>query len=82
MRNLIAKLRTPAGSIVISIVLGLGLASIFKRRCTGDNCRVFKAPAVNKLRGKIFKKDNKCYEMKEQAATCNKSMKIFEFEHE
>ena len=82
MRNLISKLRTPVGAIVISIVLGLGLASIFKRTCTGDNCRVFKAPPVNKLRGKIFKKDGRCYEMREQLTTCSKSKKIFEFEHE
>lgn len=82
MRNLISKLQTPAGSIVISIILGLGLASIFKRTCVGDNCRVFKAPSVDKLKGKVFKKDGKCYEMKEHAATCNKSKKVFEFEHE
>jgi hypothetical protein len=82
MRNLISKLRTPAGSIILSIILGLGLASIFKRTCTGDNCRVFRAPSVDKLKGKVFKKNGKCYEMREQEATCSKSKKIFEFEHD
>ena len=82
MRNLLSKLRTPSGIIVVSIILGLGLASIFRRTCVGDNCRVFKGQSVNKLDGKVFKKNGKCYTMKPQTVTCDANKKLFEFEHE
>jgi len=31
-------LHTPRGQIVLSIILGLGLATIFRRVCKGNDC--------------------------------------------
>lgn len=47
--------------IIFSILWGLGLASLFKKVCKGRNCIVYRAPSPNKIKGKTFLFDNKCY---------------------
>ena len=43
---------SPFGRYAISIILGLGLASLFRKVCNERNCLVFKGPPI-----KEFKKD-------------------------
>lgn len=79
MGKLNKLLNTKNGKIIISIILGLGLASIFRFSCKNNNCIIFKAPSIKKIRGKIFKFDNKCYKFNEVAGKCNKNKKILNF---
>ena len=72
-------IHTHNGHIVISIVLGLGLASLFRKACHNKNCLVFKAPEMEKIQNKIFQFQNKCYKYKEQSTTCNSNKRILEF---
>lgn len=67
------------GRIIISILLGLGLATLFRKVCTGRHCMLFKAPDIEKIKNKTFKYNNKCYKYTENAETCNKNKKIIEF---
>ena len=48
------------GRIVISILLGLGLATIFRKVCKDRKCLVFKAPKLDDVKGQVFKFDGKC----------------------
>ena len=68
------------GKYVISILLGLGLATLFRKACTNQNCLVFKAPSMKEIKGKIFQFDNKCYKYNEKHASCNSNKKIVQFE--
>mgnify|MGYP001313850899 FL=1 len=68
------------GKILISIVLGIGLATLFRRVCVGKDCYVFKSPEFSKINKQVFKHNNKCYKFKEQSVTCDPSKKIVEFE--
>ena len=61
---------SPAGRIIISMLLGLGLSSIFRKACTNRSCLVFKAATLKKIKGQIFKYNNKCYEFEQAAHTC------------
>ena len=72
-------LYSETGRTIISILLGLGLASIFRFSCKNNNCIIFKAPPIKKIRGKVFKFDNKCYTFNEVAGKCRKSNKILDF---
>jgi len=72
-------IHTHNGHIIISIVLGLGLASLFRKACSGKNCLVFKAPEMKEVKDKVFKFENKCYKYKEQQTKCNVNKKILEF---
>lgn len=73
MMNMMKTLQTPAGRIMISIIMGLGLASLFRQSCKGTNCRVFKAAPLKDIEGKIYKKDNQCYTMNRHEVTCGSS---------
>ncbi len=67
------------GKIVISIILGLGLATLFRKVCKDRDCIIFKAPDIKKIKNQIFKFDNKCYQFEENIEKCNKNKKIVEF---
>jgi len=72
-------LNSTLGVYIISILLGLGLATLFKKSCSNDRCRVFKAPPLEKL-SKMFKYDNKCYKYSLNAGRCDGNKRIVDFE--
>lgn len=65
--------------VFISILLGLGLASLFRKVCKDRECIVFKAPNLSELKEKIYKYGEKCYTFKENAQTCDEKKKIIPF---
>ena len=68
------------GRIIISILLGLGLATLFRKVCNDRNCIIFKAPNIEKIKNQIFKFDNKCYKFSEKIEKCDvKRKKIIPF---
>ena len=54
-------LYSEVGKYIISILLGLGLATLFRKVCKDRNCMVFKAPELKKIKEQIFKFQDKCY---------------------
>ena len=72
-RTMIVKrvLSDKFGSIMISVLLGLGLAAIFKRVCSGDNCIVVKAPDEKETRDFVYKIDSSCYKYEPHAVPCD-----------
>ena len=71
--------QTAAGRILMSIVLGVGLASLFKASCKGRNCVVMQAPKLEELKDKIYKVDDKCYKFKPTQTKCSGTTENFEF---
>lgn len=72
---------TETGKIIMSILLGLGLASLFRAVCEKKNCMVFHAPPLNDLKDKIYQGDDgKCIKYNPVATKCNKELKIVTFE--
>lgn len=61
---------TGYGRILISILLGLGLSSLFRKACKGSNCIQFKAPSIKCLEGEIFKHGDTCHEFKAVTKNC------------
>ena len=70
---------TPAGNIMISILLGLGLATLFRKSCKNRNCLVFQAPSIDKIKNQVFKFDGKCYTFDEKDEKCVSNKKIIKF---
>ena len=79
MNKIKRLLYSETGKIMISIILGVGLASLFRFSCSNNNCIIFKAPSIKKIRNKVFKFNNKCYKFTENAETCDKNKKILNF---
>jgi len=67
------------GKYVISILLGLGLATVFRKVCNDRSCLVFHAPHIDKIRGQVFNFDGKCYTFEEKAERCDQKRKILGF---
>ena len=67
------------GKYVMSILLGLGLATLFRKVCNDRSCLVFHAPHINKIKGQVFDFDGKCYTFEEKAERCNVNKKILGF---
>lgn len=67
------------GKIIISILLGLGLSTLFRKVCNDRSCLVFHAPHINKIKGQVFDFDGKCYTFEEKAERCNVNKKILSF---
>tara|TARA_B100000035_G_scaffold256755_1_gene226706 strand:- start:126 stop:389 length:264 start_codon:yes stop_codon:yes gene_type:complete len=64
------------GKIFLSILLGLGIASLFRKICTSKNCYNFIGPEQKDLKNKIFSFDSnndKCFKINEQISDCNKN---------
>ena len=66
-------LETEKGQIIVSVILGLGLASLFRKVCTEGNCVVIQGPPLDEVENKIFKQDSKCYRYKAVSTKCNNS---------
>ena len=70
LHNLINTLHTKLGKILVSILLGLGLASLFRNSCEKRNCLVFQAPPLDEVKENTYKHDGKCYKFKEKSVNC------------
>ena len=51
---------TDAGKTIVSIILGLGLASMFRKICNENNCLVIKGPKLKQM-NKYYRIDKTCY---------------------
>jgi len=70
-------LHQPLGKVFISILLGLGLASLFRKVCNDRNCIIFKGPDTEEIDGKIFKHGSKCYRYNpQQTDSCDSAKKV------
>ena len=78
--NLGKFLHSKTGKIIMSIILGFGLASIFRRVCKNKECLVFHAPPLEEITNKIYKSNGKCIKYKQVATKCNSTSKIIDFE--
>lgn len=58
------------GSVLISVILGLGLAALFRRACHGDSCMVVKSPPLSDLRKYTYRMDSQCYKYSPEVVPC------------
>ena len=80
MINFSKFLHSQNGRYMMSIILGFGLASLFRVVCKEKNCILFHAPPLEEIKDKIYKgSDNKCYKYEMTPTKCVKDKKILEF---
>jgi hypothetical protein len=66
------------GKYMLSIILGIGIASLFRKVCKGTNCIVYKAPPLEEIKDNIFKYDNQCYKYNPVLTKCDPQKRIIE----
>jgi len=71
-------LTTPLGVAFISILLGLGLATLFRKVCVDKNCIVFHGPVIQEFDSKTFNHGEKCYQYTFMPDTCQPTKRIID----
>ncbi len=72
-------LHSEYGRYIISILLGLGLATLFRRVCKERNCLMFRAPDLEEIKQKTYKFNGKYYRFEENPESCDGRKKIVQF---
>jgi len=72
-------LNTELGRVFISILLGLGLATLFRKACEGKDCIIFNGPVISEIDGKTYKYGEHCHKYSLHSAKCDPVKKTVEF---
>ena len=71
-------LNSKEGKTLISILLGLGLACLFRQAIKSENNLIFNGPILDEVEGKIFKQGSKCYKYEIKNDKFNDTKKVVE----
>ena len=72
-------IHSKSGKIIMSILMGFGLATLFRTVCKDKECIIFNAPPLEEINEKIYKFENKCYKYTPVSTKCNSKKKIISF---
>ena len=59
--SILKLLDTPMGTIIMSVILGLGLAALFRKACGDKKCIVIKGPNSDEINKYYYKIHDDCY---------------------
>lgn len=79
MINVQRLLNSKSGQIAISIILGFGLATLFRQVCKDKNCITFHGPVISA--DDIYKHDDKCQKYSLESVKCDTTKKIIDMEN-
>ena len=68
------------GKIIMSLLLGFGLASLFRTVCKGNGCLQFHAAPLDKIKDKVYRNGEKCMTFKPINSKCSLNAKVVSFE--
>jgi hypothetical protein len=71
---------TETGRIIMSILLGFGLASLFRTICKNKDCLIFHAPPLEQFKDKIYKSNGKCIKYTPVSTKCSINSKTIDFD--
>ena len=74
-RGMMKLLHTENGKYAISFILGMGLASLFRKICNDRNCLIFQAAPLSEVTKNTYAHGDKCYTFKEKMVKCNPANK-------
>jgi hypothetical protein len=64
------------GKNIVSVILGLGLATLFRKVCNDKNCIQFNGPIIGDIEDKTFKHGDKCYKYSTQSDKCDSTKRV------
>ena len=71
--NITKIIDNKTGANIISILWGLGLATIFRQACINRNCIIIKGPDPSEIQNNNYKFNNKCYKYDAYAVSCDEN---------
>lgn len=76
MFDLEGVLKVPGLAALISLVVGFGLACMFRPLCKGPECVIVRGPPISDLRGSVYQFGSKCVEFTPKPMECPKSKAV------
>jgi hypothetical protein len=70
MFDWVGIMEIPGMPTLISIMLGFGLAALFRPLCKGPECLILRGPPVADIKGAAFQFGNKCVEFIPKPQKC------------
>lgn len=58
------------GAIIVSVILGMGLAAIFRATCHGQSCIIVHGPPREQTDSHVYRIDDQCYRYIPYAVGC------------
>jgi hypothetical protein len=80
--NIPRLLNSPFGKIIISVLLGLGLATLFRKACTNGSCLQFNGPVISEVDGKTYQFGEHCYKYQLRPTQCDSKRRTVEFDED
>ena len=79
--NIKRLLYFPHSGVVLAIILGFGLATLFRKSCGNKSCLEFAAPDLNELQKNTYNIDGSCYKFVPKHTKCerNKNKEVLTF---
>jgi hypothetical protein len=62
--------KTKYGRVLLSIVLGIGLASIFRKTCKAAGCFNFVSPSASDVTKSVYIHNGSCYKFSPETVDC------------
>lgn len=56
--------------VLLSCIIGFGLAALFRPMCKDGDCVVLRGPPVNQMRDAVYQIGGKCHEFTPKAVAC------------
>ena len=66
----------PLVPTIMSLLIGFGIAALFRPLCKGPECLVLRGPPVSKIRGSVYQFGSKCVEFNAKPVECPKQGEI------
>ena len=63
-------------AVLLSCIVGFGIAALFRPMCKGGDCVVLRGPPVNEMRDVVYQIGGKCHEFKPKAVACPTDPKV------
>jgi hypothetical protein len=77
--NITRWLHSDTSKYIISVILGLGLSTLFRKECVGEKCIHFIAPPFKELEKETYMYGKKCYTYTTLPQPCENSKKKVSF---
>ena len=69
-------IHTKFGRTLISIVLGIGIASIFRKTCKDASCFKFTSPPSNEIKDSVYLHGGTCYKFATETVKCGSGEQV------
>jgi hypothetical protein len=76
MFDLSSLLKIPGMGTLISILLGFGLAAMFRPLCKGPDCLIMRGPPVQDVRNSVYQFGARCVEFDAKPIECKSAGNI------